>query len=156
MNCLAQGRKKKPFIDKKRAQTFSLVPRSQKDPLHDDPEEAQYVLKQVQVHAERGGEREKEKEEGERERVRWEGKKREGSKHVSKILDTSDHSVILLHTVHALYAERYSAVLINASLQYLFQMYFLTVSLSPSPPSFPIPVCLCMVMYSCTYCTCTL
>ena len=45
----AQGRKKKPFIDKKHAQTFSLVPRSHKDPLHDDPEEAQYVLKQIQV-----------------------------------------------------------------------------------------------------------
>lgn len=46
---VTQGRKKKPFIDKKHAQTFSLVPRSQKDPLHDDPEEAQYVLKQLQV-----------------------------------------------------------------------------------------------------------
>eukprot|EP00118_Oscarella_pearsei_P009004 m.49295 g.49295 ORF g.49295 m.49295 type:complete len:78 (+) comp33972_c0_seq13:37-270(+) len=38
------GRKKKPFIDKKSAQTFRLVHRSQKDPLQADEESAQHVF----------------------------------------------------------------------------------------------------------------
>ena len=46
-----QGRKKKPFIDKKKAQTYRLVPRSQQDPLAENVDEAQYVLKALQVHA---------------------------------------------------------------------------------------------------------
>ena len=45
----SQGRKKKPFIDKKKAQTFRLVPRSQQDPLFGEEEESQYVLKPTQV-----------------------------------------------------------------------------------------------------------
>ena len=44
-----QGRKKKPFIDKKKAQRFQLVPRSQHDPLCGDTEETQYVLKPAEV-----------------------------------------------------------------------------------------------------------
>jgi protein LTV1 len=39
------GRKKKPFIDKKKGTTYHLVPRSQADPLLDDPQEPQHVLK---------------------------------------------------------------------------------------------------------------
>lgn len=38
-------RKKKPFINKKEAQTYRLVPRSQQDPLAGDVDESQYVLK---------------------------------------------------------------------------------------------------------------
>ena len=38
-------RKKKPFINKKEAQTYRLVPRSHQDPLAGDVEESQYVLK---------------------------------------------------------------------------------------------------------------
>lgn len=44
-----QGRKKKPFIDKKHSQTYRLVPRSQQDPLSENVDEAQYVLKALQV-----------------------------------------------------------------------------------------------------------
>ena len=44
-----QGRKKKPFIDKKNAQRFQLVARSQRDPLCGDAEETQYVLKPTEV-----------------------------------------------------------------------------------------------------------
>ena len=44
-----QGRKKKRFIDKKKAQTFHLVARSQADPLYQEPGEAQHVLKPVEV-----------------------------------------------------------------------------------------------------------
>jgi len=47
--CSQQGRKKKPFIDKKKAQRFQLVPRSQRDPLCGDAEERQYVLKPTEV-----------------------------------------------------------------------------------------------------------
>eukprot|EP00118_Oscarella_pearsei_P009002 m.49290 g.49290 ORF g.49290 m.49290 type:complete len:165 (+) comp33972_c0_seq12:37-531(+) len=51
------GRKKKPFIDKKSAQTFRLVHRSQKDPLQADEESAQHVFIPVdaQKHSEEGG-----------------------------------------------------------------------------------------------------
>ena len=44
-----KGRKKKPFIDKKHSQTYRLVPRSQQDPLSENVDEAQYVLKALQV-----------------------------------------------------------------------------------------------------------
>ncbi|XP_064383556.1 protein LTV1 homolog isoform X2 [Halichondria panicea] len=42
------GRKKKPFIDKKNSQTYRLVPRSQQDPLAENVDEAQHVLKALQ------------------------------------------------------------------------------------------------------------
>ncbi|KAL5493602.1 hypothetical protein EMCRGX_G014806 [Ephydatia muelleri] len=38
------GRKKKPFIDKKKAHTYKLVVRSQHDPLYGDSEESQNLL----------------------------------------------------------------------------------------------------------------
>ncbi|XP_068679814.1 protein LTV1 homolog [Montipora foliosa] len=38
------GKKKKPFIDKKKAHTFHLVHRSQKDPLQADDESSKHVL----------------------------------------------------------------------------------------------------------------
>ena len=50
-----QGRKKKPFIDKKKAQKFHLVPRSQHDPLLGDSEEPQHVLKPQEVGVGVGG-----------------------------------------------------------------------------------------------------
>ncbi len=46
---LIQGRKKKRFIDKRNAQTFRLVSRSQSDPLYGQLEESQNVLKPNQV-----------------------------------------------------------------------------------------------------------
>ena len=46
---VTQGRKKKPFIDKKKGTTYHLVPRSRADPLLDDPHEPQHVLKPEQV-----------------------------------------------------------------------------------------------------------
>ena len=45
--CSAMGRKKKPFIDKKKATTYKLVHRSQHDPLIADQEANQYVLKEL-------------------------------------------------------------------------------------------------------------
>lgn len=39
------GRKKKPFINKKEAQKYRLVPRSHQDPRAGDANESQYVLK---------------------------------------------------------------------------------------------------------------
>ena len=43
---ISQGKKKKkPFINKKEAQSYRLVPRSQHDPLAGDINESQYVLK---------------------------------------------------------------------------------------------------------------
>lgn len=41
------GRKKKQFIDKKRANTFQLVYRSQRDPLFATEERSDYVLKHI-------------------------------------------------------------------------------------------------------------
>ena len=49
---VTQGRKKKPFIDKKKGTTYHLVPRSQADPLLDDPREPQHVLKPEKVRGE--------------------------------------------------------------------------------------------------------
>ena len=45
----AQGRKKKPFIDKRKAHTYKLVTRSQQDPLYGDCEEPQNVLHSDEV-----------------------------------------------------------------------------------------------------------
>ena len=41
---LLQGKKKKPFIDKRSAHSFQLVHRSQKDPLQADEESSKHVL----------------------------------------------------------------------------------------------------------------
>ena len=43
------GRKKKPFINKKQAQSFRLVHRSQRDPLQADEGSSQYILHPVKV-----------------------------------------------------------------------------------------------------------
>ena len=53
---MLQGKRKKPFIDKKSAHSFQLVHRSQKDPLQADEESSKHVLlpldseNQVKIH----------------------------------------------------------------------------------------------------------
>jgi hypothetical protein len=41
---IVQGKKKKPFIDKKSAHNFQLVHRSQRDPLQADEDSSKHVL----------------------------------------------------------------------------------------------------------------